>query len=95
MKKIKKPRIKNGLEFYESEFNELCTSQHIARYKTLVEKSLQNGVVEHINRTLLKRVQCMLSNANLWHRRDFWAETISIACYLVDWAHTLPLILKF
>jgi len=70
-RKIKKLETDNGLEFCESDFNELCTTQGIARYKTLVEKPQQNGVVERINRTLLERARCLLSNANLWHGRDF------------------------
>jgi len=36
--KIKKLRIDNGLEFYESDFNELCTIQGIVRHKILVRK---------------------------------------------------------
>ena len=47
-------------------------------------KTQQNGVAVCINRTLLERARCMLSNAHLWHRRDFWAEAISTACYLVN-----------
>jgi len=26
----------------------------------------------------------MFSNANMWQCRDFWAETVFIACYLVN-----------
>ena len=28
----------------------------------------------------------MLSNANLWHHKDFWAEVVFTACYLVNWS---------
>jgi len=28
----------------------------------------------------------MLSNANLWHRHDFWAKIVSTAPYLVNWS---------
>jgi len=72
-RKIKKLRNNNGLEFYKKEFNEFCVTQGITRHKILVRKPQQNGVIECINETLLERARCMLSNANIWHRRDFWA----------------------
>ena len=37
-RKIKKLRTDNDLEFYESDFNEFCAIQAIARHKTLVRK---------------------------------------------------------
>ena len=37
-RKIKKLRIDNGLEFVESEFDEFCAMNGIARHKTLVGK---------------------------------------------------------
>jgi len=36
----------------------------------------------------------MLPNANLWHRRDFWAKAVSMAYYLVKGLHTPQLISK-
>ena len=42
----------------------------------------QNGVAERMNRTLLERARCMLSNAGL--DKEFWAEAVSSACYLVN-----------
>jgi len=83
-RKIKKLRTDNGLEFCETEFNEFCTVNGIARYKTLVGKPLQNRVAERINRTLLEKARCMLSNTRLWDRKAFWVEAVSIACYLVN-----------
>jgi len=56
----------------------------IARHKILVGKPQQNGVTERINRTLLEKAHCILSNAGLWHRKAFWAEAIFTACYLVN-----------
>ena len=35
-----------------------------------------------MNRTLLKRARCLLSNVRL--SRDFWAKAVNIACYLVN-----------
>ena len=63
-RKIKKFRTDNSLEFCESDFNEFYAVQGIARHKTIVGKPQQNGVTKHINRTLLERARCMLSNAN-------------------------------
>jgi len=43
-KKIKKLRIDNKFEFYESNFNEFSAVYSIAKHKTLVRKPQQNGV---------------------------------------------------
>ena len=83
-KKVKKLRTDNGLEFCNGDFNEFCSNHGIARHKTIPGTPQQNGVAERINRTLLERARCMLSNAGLWHRHDFWAEAASTACYLVN-----------
>ena len=83
-RKIKKLRTDNGLEFVESEFEEFCAANGIARHKTLVGKPQQNGVAERINRTLLEKVRCLLSTAGLWDRKALWAEAMSTACYLVN-----------
>jgi len=42
----------------------------------------KNGVAEQMNRTLLERTRCLLSNAGL--NRSFWGETINIACFLIN-----------
>ncbi|KAH9782717.1 Integrase catalytic domain-containing protein [Citrus sinensis] len=42
----------------------------------------ENGVAEHMNRTLLEKVRCMLSNAGL--DKKFWAEAMSYASHLVN-----------
>lgn len=83
-KNVKKLRTDNGLEFCSGDFNEFCTNHGIARHKTIPRNPQQNGVAERMNRTLLERARCMLSNAGLWHRRDLWAEATSTACYLVN-----------
>ena len=83
-RKIKKLRTDNGLEFVDYEFTEFCEEHGIARHRTLVGKPQQNGVAERINRTLLEKARCMLSNAGLWKNKSFWAEVISTACYLLN-----------
>ncbi|KAH9672468.1 hypothetical protein KPL70_017737 [Citrus sinensis] len=42
----------------------------------------ENGVAERMNRTLLEKVRCMLSNAGL--NKKFWAKTVSYASHLVN-----------
>ncbi|KAG8481139.1 hypothetical protein CXB51_025904 [Gossypium anomalum] len=42
----------------------------------------QNGVAERMNRTIMEKVRCMLSNANL--PKSFWAEAASTACFLIN-----------
>ena len=44
----------------------------------------QNGVAERLNRTILERTRCMLSNAGLWEKKEFRVEASSTACYLID-----------
>lgn len=83
-RKIKKLRTDNGLEFCNSEFNSLCADHGIARHKTVPGTPRQNGVAERMNRTILERVRCMLSNAGLWDKHGLWAEAASAACYLIN-----------
>ncbi|KAG8482688.1 hypothetical protein CXB51_024472 [Gossypium anomalum] len=42
----------------------------------------QNGVEKRMNRTIMEKVRCMLSNANL--PKSFWAEVESTACFLIN-----------
>jgi len=81
-KKIKRLRTDNGLEFCEGQFNEFCENEGIVRHRTVRKTPQQNGVAERMNRPLLERARCMLSTANL--SKDFWAEAINMACYLVN-----------
>jgi hypothetical protein len=81
-KKIKRLRTDNGLEFCNHQFDEFCKAEGIVRHKTVVYTPQQNGVAERMNKRLLERTHCMLSNAGLG--KEFWAEAISTACYLVN-----------
>jgi len=75
-------RTDNGLEFCNHQFDEFCKVKGIVKHKIVVNTSQQNGVAERMNRTLLERAHCMLSNAGLG--KEFWAEAISTGCYLVN-----------
>ena len=81
-KKIKRLRTDNGLEFCSGDFNEFCADAGIVRHRTVRHTPQQNGVAERMNRTLLERARCMLSNAGM--EKDFWAEAVNTACYLVN-----------
>ncbi|KAJ9563977.1 LOW QUALITY PROTEIN: hypothetical protein OSB04_009137 [Centaurea solstitialis] len=81
-KKIKRLRTDNGLEFCSGEFDRFCKDEGIARHRTVRHTPQQNGVTERMNRTLLERVRCVLSNAGL--SRSFWAEALNTVCYLVN-----------
>ncbi|KAG8490339.1 hypothetical protein CXB51_015583 [Gossypium anomalum] len=81
-KQIKYLRTDNGLEFYSDEFNRLCKSEGIVRHLTVRHTPQQNGVTERMNRTIMEKVRCMLSNANL--PKSFWAEAASTACFLIN-----------
>ena len=54
----------------------------ISRHRIIVKTPQQNGVVERMNRTLLERAHCKISNAGL--SKDFWAEVVSTACFMVN-----------
>ncbi|GAA0159881.1 hypothetical protein LIER_16561 [Lithospermum erythrorhizon] len=81
-KKIKRLRTNNGLKFYSSEFDEFCKNEEITRHHTVRHTPKQNGVLEHMNQTLLERARCMLSNDGL--ERNFWAEAVSTTYYLIN-----------
>ncbi|KAG8499034.1 hypothetical protein CXB51_005442 [Gossypium anomalum] len=81
-KQIKYLRTDNGLEFCSDEFNRLCKSEGIIRHLTVRHTPQQNGVAERMNRTIMEKVRCMLSNVNL--PKSFWAEATSTACFLIN-----------
>ena len=72
----------NGLEFCFDEFDTLCKKEGIVRHRIVRRTPQQNGVAERMNRTLMEKVRCMLSTAQL--PKSFWAEAASTACYLIN-----------
>src|SRR6266540_7003703 len=81
-KKVKKLHTNNGMEFYSDQFNSYCKFEGIVRHYTVPYIRQQNGVAERMNRTIISKAHCMLSNAGL--HRHFWAEAASTACYLIN-----------
>ncbi|GJU44747.1 transposable element [Tanacetum coccineum] len=81
-RKIKHLRTDNGGEYKNDLFTKFCEDEGIVRHFTVRHTPQQNGVAERMNRTLLEKVRCMLSNAGLG--KEFWAEAVTYACHLVN-----------
>jgi len=64
-RKIKVLWSDNGGEHKSDPFLKLCRDESIVRYFTVRKTILQNGIAKRMNRTLLEKVRCMLSNAGL------------------------------
>ncbi|KAG8475529.1 hypothetical protein CXB51_032298 [Gossypium anomalum] len=62
--------------------NGLCKLEGIVRHLTVCYTPQQNGVAGRMNRTIIEKVRCMLSNANL--PKLFWAEAAFTACFFIN-----------
>ena len=86
-RRIQKERSKysvwdNGGEYTSDLFLQLCHDEGIDMYFTVREALQQNRVAEKMNRTLLEKVRCMLSNTEL--SISFWAEVLAYAWHLIN-----------
>ncbi|KAL5865755.1 hypothetical protein ACOSQ3_003269 [Xanthoceras sorbifolium] len=81
-RKIKRLRSDNGTEYTNDPFMRVCEDEGIVRHFTVRKTPQQNGVAERMNRTLLEKVRCMLSNAGLG--KQFWGEAVTYACHLIN-----------
>ena len=81
-RKIKVLRSDNGTEYRNDQFSYFCKKEGISRHFTVRDTPQQNGVAERMNRTLLEKVRCMLSNAGLG--KQLWAEAVMYASHLIN-----------
>nr|GEX62802.1 Gag-Pol polyprotein [Tanacetum cinerariifolium] len=81
-KKIKCVMTDNGGEYTGDEFDPFCRQEGIKSQFTIAYTPQQNGVVDRMNRTLLKRARAMLAITSLG--KSFWAKAINIACYVIN-----------
>ena len=81
-RKIKVLRSDNGTEYRTDQFSIFCKKEGISQHFTVRDTPQQNGVAERMNRTLLEKVRCMLSNAGLG--KQFWAEAVMYASHLIN-----------
>ena len=81
-KRIKCLLTDNGGEFFSLEFDNFCADHGIRRIKIVPYTPQENGAAERLNRTILERARCMLSNAGLG--KEFWAEACNTMVYLIN-----------
>ena len=65
-KQVKCLRTNNGLEF-----NNFCKEHGIKRQRSVRYTPQQNGVAERLNRTIMDRVRCQMSNGLILEKNWF------------------------
>lgn len=88
-KTIKRFRTDNGGEYCSKIFEKFLSSEGIIHETSIPYSPQQNGVSERLNRTLMEKARCMLSEACLDKR--FWGEAIATAIYLKNRSPTAAL----
>ncbi|GJY49918.1 putative ribonuclease H-like domain-containing protein [Tanacetum coccineum] len=78
--KVKIIRCDNGTEFKNNDMNQFCRMKGIKREFSVAKTSKQNRVAKRKNRTLIEAARTMLADSLL--PNTFWAEAVSIACYV-------------
>ncbi|PKI65872.1 hypothetical protein CRG98_013735 [Punica granatum] len=79
--KLKCVRADNGGE-YRGLFENYCRTHGIKLEKMVPKTPQQNGLAERMNRTIVERVRCMLSQAKL--SKSFWGEAMRSAVDLIN-----------
>nr|KYP40338.1 Retrovirus-related Pol polyprotein from transposon TNT 1-94 [Cajanus cajan] len=87
--KIKKLRTDNGGEYEDTRFKRFCYEHGIRMERTVPGTPQQNGVAERMNRTLTERARSMRVQSGL--PKQFWAETVNTAAYLINRGPSVPL----
>ncbi|XP_075091631.1 uncharacterized protein LOC142171825 [Nicotiana tabacum] len=75
-------RSDHGTEFDNAKFDEFCSENDITHNFSALRTPQQNGVVGRKNRTLEDMARTMLIDSGI--AKNFWAEAINTACYLVN-----------
>ena len=81
-KEIKYLRADNGSEFCGEVFNHFCKESGITRHKNVRYTPQQNMVAERLNRTIMEKVRCQLSDVIL--EEKFWVEVAAYAVYTLN-----------
>ncbi|XP_070050394.1 uncharacterized protein [Nicotiana tomentosiformis] len=75
-------RSDHGTKFDNAKFDEFCSKNSITHNFSALRTPQQNGVVGRKNRTLEDMARTMLIDSGI--AKNFWAEAINTACYLVN-----------
>ncbi len=87
--KLKCLRSDNGGEYIDGGFKKFCVANGIRMEKTIPGTPQQNGVAEHMNRTLNERARSMRLHVGL--PKMFWDDAVSTAAYLINRGPSIPL----
>ena len=87
--KLKAICTDNGGEYTSTQFCNYLKAEGIRHERTIPKTPEQNGVAEHMNRTLVEKVQSMLADSQL--PKKFWGEALSTATYLQNRSPTKAL----
>ncbi|RDX66524.1 hypothetical protein CR513_54695, partial [Mucuna pruriens] len=87
-KKVKCICSGNGGE-YCGPFDVYCKEQGIRHEKTPPKTPQLNGLAERMNRTLIERVRCMLSEAKL--PKHFWGEALYTVVHVINLSPAIAL----
>ena len=86
--KLKCIRTDNGGE-YSGPFDEYCRQHGILHQKTPPKTPQLNGLAKRMNRTLVERVRCLLSQSQL--PRSFWGEALNTVVHVLNLTPCVPL----
>ncbi|WJX48823.1 hypothetical protein P8452_35337 [Trifolium repens] len=87
-KKLKCIRTDNGGE-YVGPFDKYCQEQGIRHQKSPPKTPQLNGLAERMNRTLVERMRCLLSQSKL--PKYFWGEALNTVVHLLNLTPCVPL----
>ena len=81
-KRLKRLRSDNGLEYVNESMKQYLRQCGERHETTVPHNPEQNGLAERMNRTIVERARCILSDAGL--KKSFWAEAVGTACYIIN-----------
>ena len=88
-KKLKYLRSDNGGEYCSHEFEDYCSTNGIRRQKTIPRTPPKDGVVEHMNMTIMERARSMRLHVGL--PLHMWVEAINTILYFINRGPSTPL----